>query len=115
MLTAIAIPVFTSQLERSREATDAANLRAAYAEVMTSAITGTSDTSAIVNLDTNGQVATVTASVGCKQQVPDWQNTAIEEIGGVAIADIPATDLSGWTITYTASTNAVTFAENYTH
>lgn len=35
MLTAIAIPVFTTQLERSREATDIANIRAVYAEAMT--------------------------------------------------------------------------------
>ena len=35
MLVAIAIPVFTTQLERSREATDIANVRSAYAEVMT--------------------------------------------------------------------------------
>ncbi len=34
VLVAIAIPVFTSQLERSREATDLANIRAAYAEAM---------------------------------------------------------------------------------
>ena len=33
VLTAIAIPVFTAQLERSREATDLSNIRAAYAEV----------------------------------------------------------------------------------
>ncbi len=32
VLVAIAIPVFTAQLEKSREATDIANLRAAYAE-----------------------------------------------------------------------------------
>ena len=31
-MVAISIPIFTSQLEKSREATDAANLRAAYAE-----------------------------------------------------------------------------------
>ena len=31
MLVAIAIPVFNSQLEKSRESADAANLRAAYA------------------------------------------------------------------------------------
>ena len=31
VLVAIAIPIFTSQLEKAREATDAANLRAAYA------------------------------------------------------------------------------------
>ena len=34
VLVAIAIPVFTSQLERSREATDLANIRAAYATAM---------------------------------------------------------------------------------
>lgn len=33
VLTAIAIPVFTAQLEKSREATDLSNIRAAYAEV----------------------------------------------------------------------------------
>lgn len=31
VLVAISIPIFTSQLEKAREATDAANLRAAYA------------------------------------------------------------------------------------
>lgn len=38
VLVAIAIPVFASQLEKSREAVDIANVRAAYAEVMTAAI-----------------------------------------------------------------------------
>lgn len=32
VLVAIAIPTFTNQLEKARESTDAANLRAAYAE-----------------------------------------------------------------------------------
>lgn len=40
VLVAIAIPVFTSQLEKSREATDLANVRAAYAEVMADANPG---------------------------------------------------------------------------
>ena len=35
VLVAVSIPIFTSQLEKSREATDLANLRAAYAEVTT--------------------------------------------------------------------------------
>ena len=34
VLVAIAIPVFTTQLEKAREATDAANLRSLYAEAM---------------------------------------------------------------------------------
>ncbi len=40
VLVAIAIPVFSTQLEKSREAVDAANIRAAYAEIMTDGITG---------------------------------------------------------------------------
>ncbi len=39
VLTAIAIPVFTSQLEKSREATDQANVRSAYAYLMTEYLT----------------------------------------------------------------------------
>lgn len=35
VLVAIAIPVFTNQLEKSRESTDLANVRGAYAEIMT--------------------------------------------------------------------------------
>ena len=35
MLVAIAIPIFTSQLERSRQATDLANIRSSYAEATT--------------------------------------------------------------------------------
>ena len=39
VLVAIAIPVFTAQLEKSREATDLANVRSAYAELMTEYLT----------------------------------------------------------------------------
>ena len=60
VLVAIAIPVFTSQLEKSREAVDAANIRAAYAEVMADAMT-----------DEN---ATITKTVDLKQQTTKWQN-----------------------------------------
>ncbi len=35
VLVAISIPIFTTQLEKAREATDAANLRAAYATAAT--------------------------------------------------------------------------------
>ena len=44
VLVAISIPIFTSQLEKSREAVDLANIRSAYAEVMTSAMTGDTTT-----------------------------------------------------------------------
>ena len=39
VLVAISIPVFTSQLEKAKEATDLANIRSAYAEVMSDALT----------------------------------------------------------------------------
>ena len=41
VLVAIAIPVFTAQLEKSREATDIANVRSAYATLMTEYLTNT--------------------------------------------------------------------------
>ncbi len=38
VLVAISIPVFTSQLEKARDAADAANLRAQYAEAAAKAL-----------------------------------------------------------------------------
>jgi hypothetical protein len=40
VLVAISIPIFTSQLEKSREAVDLANIRAAYAEVSAEVLSG---------------------------------------------------------------------------
>ena len=42
VLVAVAIPVFTTQLEKSRDATSIANIRSAYAQAMTEYLTGTS-------------------------------------------------------------------------
>ena len=44
---AIAIPVFTTQLEKSKEATDMANLRGAYAAATIAALNGKVGTNAI--------------------------------------------------------------------
>ena len=54
VLIAIAIPVFTAQLEKSREATDGANIRSAYAEVMVTVLTG--DEANEVYIDSDGVV-----------------------------------------------------------
>ena len=40
VLVAVAIPVFTEQLEKSREATDVANLRSAYAAAAADYLSG---------------------------------------------------------------------------
>jgi prepilin-type N-terminal cleavage/methylation domain-containing protein len=44
VLVAISIPIFTAQLEKSREATDIANLRAAYAAGTAEALTQSDET-----------------------------------------------------------------------
>ena len=47
VLVAISIPIFTSQLEKAREATDLANMRAAYAECSTAVLTGETSSSKV--------------------------------------------------------------------
>ena len=49
VLVAISIPIFNSQLEKSRDAVSVANLRAAYAEAATQYLTGTDATGAAIN------------------------------------------------------------------
>lgn len=68
VLIAVAIPVFASQLEKAREATDLANVRSAYAQVSTEALLGNSE-------------ATVT--VDLKQKQADWQSLDPVNIGGI--------------------------------
>ena len=48
VLVAISIPIFTSQLEKARDAVSVANLRAAYAEASTQYLTGTNSTGAAI-------------------------------------------------------------------
>lgn len=68
VLVAIAIPMLASQLEKSREATDLANVRSAYAQVSAAAILG----------DT-----TTTVTVDLKQREADWQSVDPVNIGGI--------------------------------
>ena len=69
VLVAIGIPVFASQLEKSREAADAANIRAQYAQVMIEAITSNRD----VNID--GQDF---GKIDRRQKQADWQTEALQ-------------------------------------
>ena len=101
VLVAIAIPIFTSQLEKSRESTDAANLRDYYAEISVAILDGkfTDDTNVTGHYDklsvTGGLQATyVTTSTGFtvtvsgvapKQTQNNWQTTEVE-VGGIKIA-----------------------------
>ena len=62
VLVAIAIPVFTTQLEKSREATDMSNIRAAVAEVTTQYLA-------------DGAQSSYSATVTAQQKQSGWQNS----------------------------------------
>ncbi len=113
VLVAIAIPIFTNQLEKSREATDLSNCRAYYGEITSAILVGDLD-AASSTISVQGLTATSSGAKGVaagstftvavaaapiKQTVAKWQ-TAAPECAGVAIAtDI--TPAATMTITYT--------------
>ena len=88
VLTAIAIPVFTSQLEKSREATDLANMRSVYAELMTAVLTetkaGTTDTGCTVTVSDG--VVTVSKDYTTQQAVAGWV-TENPTVGDLKLTD----------------------------
>lgn len=90
VLVAIAIPIFTAQLEKSREATDAANIRAAYAEVVAAGISG----------ETTG----LSKNVTLKQKTADWQN-APELPDNATISGTPVVGKTA-TVTYSDTEDA---------
>ena len=91
VLVAIGIPIFTSQLEKSREAVDLSDVRSAYAEVMMAAITG--DTTAIYTKDANQTIYKQAENVysitvkPLKQKQDGWQTALPITIGGVSSTD----------------------------
>ena len=62
VLVAISIPIFTSQLEKSRDAASVANIRSAYAEASAAYLTGTSSANAQVTMNANDEGGTVVVS-----------------------------------------------------
>lgn len=76
VLVAISIPIFTSQLEKSREAVDAANIRAAYAELAVQAL--------------ESDDVEISKEVELTQTQKGWQG-AVEEVAGIDIKTVTAT------------------------
>lgn len=77
VLVAVSVPVFANQLEKARESTDLANVRSAYAELMTE-----------VNNDVSGNSDTIyMRTVPLKQKEDDWQRTGTLNVGGVSQDD----------------------------
>ena len=113
VLVAIAIPVFTAQLEKSKEATDQANIRSAYAEVMTAALTDVAAThdATLTNVSRTGDAGSYvwTATVTLKQSQDGWQGVA-DEIGGIDVSSMSPSAGGTCTITYTQATDTAAIA-----
>ena len=92
VLVAISIPIFTTQLEKSREAVDEANLRSLYAEasaaVLTEDTTATSDIkgATLVVKKGNDGVYTATADLTLTQQKDGLTSGDSVNIGGVDVS-----------------------------
>ena len=98
VLIAVAIPVFASQLEKTREATDLANVRSAYAQVSTEALLGDSETTVTVNL---------------KQKQADWQSVDPVNIGGIVHSKSQG-DTANWIgVAAPNGTCVVSYKEDY--
>ena len=98
VLIAVAIPVFASQLEKTREATDLANVRSAYAQVSTEALLGDSEATVTVNL---------------KQKQADWQSLDPVNIGGIVHSKTQG-DTDNWKgVAAPNGTCVVSYKEDY--
>ena len=114
VLVAISIPIFTSQLEKSREATDAANIRAAYAEVMSDAVMGeavteetTGNVKILASSGTEGEFV-YTAEIKLEQKQDGWQKTDIKTIGGVDVSGLGVGNGKTVVVKYEQKTDACT-------
>lgn len=77
VLVAIAIPIFTTQLEKARQSTDAANCRALYAEAMTA------------SLENNGEGTKAPVVSQATMESDKWDKLPDDtKIGTVSVKDI---------------------------
>lgn len=107
VLVAIAIPIFTTQLEKSREATDFANARAAYAQISAAALTedpAPANTSNITYNRTGSEGAYVyTAVVKLTQKEDGWKTTAPAPATAVAGVTSTGSPSAGGNVTITVT------------
>ena len=106
VLVAISIPIFTSQLEKSRDATDEANVRSAIAEVTAAVLSDDKKGSGDVTYTpgTGTGAGTYSMTVKATGQKAGWSGAADEntkiKIGGIEVA--PATVGGQWTVSGTS-------------
>ena len=96
VLVAIAIPVFSSQLEKSREATDLANVRSAYANLVADYLSNT------------GAATAKSIPVPVAQREDGWQNGSDGKLetmvdGTISQITVPAKTSGNYTVTIAAN------------
>lgn len=112
VLVAISIPIFTSQLEKSRDATDEANVRSAIAEVTAAVLSDDKKSSDDVTYDKDH--GTYTMTVEAKGQKAGWSGVTDTEaaikIGGIEVD--PASVGGHWTVKGTSEGDKITVEAN---
>ena len=96
VLVAISIPIFSSQLEKAREATDMANIRAAYAEASADLLTNDS--------------STYSKDIDAQQTKDKWQIDGDAAKTKIAEIEVDAST-TGWTIAADTTNNCVTITK----
>ena len=76
VLVAVSIPIFTGQLEKSRDAVTVANLRSAYAQAQAAYMTETSSTGVTYDQDTNTVAVEGVVAKGVKVDNPKFSGLA---------------------------------------
>lgn len=75
VLVAISIPIFTAQLEKSRDAVSIANIRSAYAEAASAYLTSNGKDETVGNVTVNATAKTATVpGVALKGTQAGWSN-----------------------------------------
>ena len=82
MLVAVSIPIFTSQLEKSRDSTSAANIRNAYAEAQASYLSESSSDPNVTINKTGNKITSI--------EVKNVKFAGVQQGWSGAIADLPA-------------------------
>ena len=117
VLVAISIPIFTSQLEKSREATDLANLRSAYAECSAAVLSETTASTnqdaskgVVVTVDPSSKIVTAKMEVTLTQQVANWSGTNGKDVAGKDISATTALTVGEVDIVSVSSDGTVSIA-----
>lgn len=103
VLVAIAIPIFTAQLEKSRDAVSVSNIRAAYAEASSAYLSATkSETIGNVVVDTTAKTAVVD-KVQFKGTMDGWSGleSQLDGFNHDAMTDALGADAGEHKLTFT--------------